>query len=101
MSKTRYAQLITEDEKIYKGCRYKVYVYDEPRTTLTPESRSVYTQVDKQGIKSVLDTEKTNPTSILPWRNPQPRTIDKHVEDVVLKQQDHIDAYLQKQNNAR
>jgi len=49
---------------------------------------------DSIDIDDVCTTEDCNPTSILPWRNPEPRSDDEHVADNVEVMKRRIDEML-------
>ncbi|MDB9247431.1 hypothetical protein PN419_00220 [Halorubrum ezzemoulense] len=59
------------------------------------------TSTKNTSIGEVSDTERLNPSSILPWRDPEPMPKEQQVKSVKRRQETLIDRFVDRREKAR
>mgnify|MGYP006306568981 CR=1 FL=1 len=94
---------IDEGYGTYRGIGYVYTVYYVPATEYTPDQRRVVVRptLHTRPIDQVGQDESLEPSSILPWRNPDPVSKERHVNRAVSAFQGNIDRYYEAREKAQ
>jgi len=86
----------------YAGVPYEVRVYYSPASAHTGEERYIVVgpQDYEPTISTVDSSVELNPTSILPWNNPDPLPKDEHCEQVINQFKANVDKQQRMKQNA-
>ena len=108
----RLERLDTE-YRTHRDVDYKVTVYYSPASSATGEERHIVvepnnkrpllvgtTGTDYSAIETVRSSVPLNPTSIWPWKDPDPVPKDEHVASACGRFEDNIDNYLEHRDKA-
>ena len=94
---------LDDETRTYRGITYEIKVYYSPDNAYTGDERLVVVEprTFEPCVESVYASTPLDPTSILPWRDPEPISKDEHVEQAAQRFERRIDSHKDRGEKAR
>jgi len=78
----------------HDGISYEIKIYYSPPNAYTDDERLVVVDPTKYvPVESVYDSTPLNPTSMIPWKDPDPLAKDPHVERAVSTFENRVESF--------